>query len=113
MDLFAQGLAIGLTGLTVTFAALGLVVLVVVVLLRVFGHRAVTPTPSENQPTVADVTQPETIGEEVVAAISAALVHLRAIETSRGGLGSSLEAGRGPWWLTGQAAQHQEGRQPL
>jgi len=43
--------------------------------------------------------------EEIAVAISVALVHLRSADVRRGDLGATLEAGRGPWWMTGKTQQ--------
>ena len=42
--------------------------------------------------------------EEIVAAIAVVLA-LRSLDVSRSGLGTVLEAGRGPWWVMSQLQQ--------
>ncbi len=99
MNPILQGLNLTILGLTLTFAALGLFILVIVVLERVFRVRALIPEQREEHETViAGELPPDTENEEIAAAITIALSYLRSIDICRSGLGSTLEAGRGAWW---------------
>ena len=88
-----------LLGLTLTFSGLGLLVLIIMALERIFRQRPLVP----DEPSPADKPQADTLTrdsteEECVAAIAVALTHLLQMERSQGRLGAALEAGRGPWW---------------
>ena len=104
MSIFWQGLTLSLAGMGLTFLALGLFILVMVVLQAVFRPRNQVPVQSEAQPAVSAAT-PEAEDEEVAAAIAVALAHLRSLEICRANLGEALEAGRGPWWTAGRATR--------
>lgn len=94
--LFSQGLVISGLGLGLTFAALGLFILVILGLQRLFAAQPAKPEPV--QPAPAPVSARDSEAEEIAAAICIALSHLRALEICESGLGQTLEAGRGPWW---------------
>lgn len=103
MTSFEKGLELSLLGILITFLALGVFILIMVVLQRLFPSEqtdasAKTLTEKEEQPQVE--VQIEEIGEDaaVVAAIAAALSYLRS--RSQSSLGSSLQEGRGSWWAT-------------
>lgn len=99
MNPILQGLNLTVLGLTLTFAALGLFILVIVVLERAFRARALVPEEREPREITVDSTLPQdTEDEEVVAAITIALSHLRSLDICRSELGSALEAGHGAYW---------------
>lgn len=98
-----QGLSLSLTGIVVTFASLGLFILIIVLLQRFFGAR------QDDQPTAkptGSVSLPDSmsrqIDEEVVVAIAIAINHFRSLDAGAGDLGASLEQGPGPWWSARQ-----------
>lgn len=98
MDLLVQGLTLSLTGLAITFAALGLLILIILLLNRVF---AAPHAPSvDTRPNGRRGSQPTSAALEpaTVAAIAAALE--RANSTAHGGsaLGAALTEGPGRWW---------------
>ncbi len=95
-SVYVQGLIVSGFGLGLTFAALGLFILVILGLQRLFAARPAQPEPSEPAPVSASARDSE--AEEIAAAICLALSHLRALEICESGLGQTLEAGRGPWW---------------
>ena len=102
MNPILQRLNLTALGQTLTFAALGLFILVIVVLERVFRARPLIPEEHEPREASIDSTLPQdTENEEVAAAITIALSHLRSLDICRSGLGSTLEAGRGAWWNAG------------
>ena len=97
MNSFAQGLEVSILGILITFTALGVFILIMIVLQRLFpSAEAEASSKTEEQPLVE--VQIEETGEDaaVVAAIAAALSYLRA--RSQSSLGSSLQEGRGSWW---------------
>ena len=100
-NIILEGLSISLTAMLLTFLSLGLFILVMVVLKRLF--------PSKPESTGADVevvsralaenTDPCGPTEEegaVVAAIAATVSYMRA--QAQAGLGDNLKQGRGGWW---------------
>ena len=101
MNELVEGLEVSVLGILITFTALGVFILIMIVLQRLFPSAETDPsakTQSEmgEQPLVE--VQIEETGEDaaVVAAIAAALSYLRA--RSQSSLGSSLQEGRGGWW---------------
>jgi len=105
-DLIIQGVMIGVIGMAILFAAMGLLIVAMVVLERLFRERKAKPvktTPSER--TATSSLQRETKDEEIVAAIVTALVYLRSLEICDSGLGATLETGPSRWWFEGRARQ--------
>jgi Na+-transporting methylmalonyl-CoA/oxaloacetate decarboxylase gamma subunit len=97
LDSLQKGLEVSLLGILITFAALAVFILIMVVLQRLFpSEQTDASAKNEEQPQVE--VQIEEIGEDaaVVAAIAAALSYLQA--RSQSSLGSSLHEGRGNWW---------------
>lgn len=107
MSAVAQGVVLLVVGMTFLFAAMGLLILAILVLERLFRTRKLVPEQREpgEKETVSRHAR-DTVDEEVVAAIALALAHLRSLDISRSGLGAALEVGRGPWWNLGQIRQH-------
>jgi len=103
-DLLWQGLTISLIGMGLTFAALGLLILVMVLLERLTRHQTVPSATRQTQPVASPPARP-TADEDVVAAIVIALAQVRSLDICRSGLGSTLEVGPGPWWRLGQTYQ--------
>ena len=94
-----QGLLLSLLGFALTFAALALLVLTVVVLRRIFD----APAPSANDfARDGDQTAADDLSE-IAAAVAAAVVILRAREQAASTLGQGLEADPGRWWQGPQA----------
>jgi sodium pump decarboxylase gamma subunit len=101
-----QGLQVSILGIFVTFLALGVFILIMVVLKRLF------PAESEQRSIGAQEAQEEALSpvevaasdEEgaVIAAIAAALSNLRSKDQSK--LGGSLEEGRSEWWSSHRSA---------
>ncbi len=105
-NLILQGLMIGLVGMAILFAAMGLLILTMTVLEWLFRKQTVKPDktlPAER--TTVSSLQRETRDDEIAAAIATALVYLRSLEICEGGLGSMLEAEPSPWWSVGRAQQ--------
>ncbi len=98
MDTIWQGLGLSALGMGLTFAALGLLILAMVALERIFRTRRLIPEErSPEQMPAANSGARDMQEEETVVAIAVALAHLRSLDMSRSGLGEALEAGRGPW----------------
>ena len=105
-DLILQGLAISIIGISLTFAALGILILMMWLLVRLF------PVKKENnrvsrpvQPVKSDASRRSVEEEQIAAAIAAALSYFRAQDLERSGLGETLETPPAPWWVMGQAKQ--------
>ena len=99
----AQGLTLSIIGMTITFAVLGLLIFTIVVLNRLFRPRPLVSDEEESEEAqTLNSSERDIEDEENVAAI---VVALRALDVSRSGLGTALEAGRGPWWMMSQIQQ--------
>jgi Na+-transporting methylmalonyl-CoA/oxaloacetate decarboxylase gamma subunit len=94
---FEKGLEVSLLGILITFLALGVFILIMIVLQRLFPAKETDASAKEDEQPLVEV-KIEEIGEDaaVVAAIAAALSYLRA--RAQSSLGSSLQEGRGSWW---------------
>ncbi len=98
MDAIWQGLNLSVLGMGLTFAALGLLILAMVALERIFRTRRLIPDErSPEELPVANSLARDMREEETVVAIAVAMAHLRSLDMCRSGLGEALEAGRGPW----------------
>jgi sodium pump decarboxylase gamma subunit len=93
-----QGLTISLLGLTITFLALGLFILVMVVLKKLFPQQTEEMPEQEVEGTPVLVVETADKSEEgaVIAAIAAAIAFTRS--SGRGRLGETLTQARGRWW---------------
>jgi Na+-transporting methylmalonyl-CoA/oxaloacetate decarboxylase gamma subunit len=97
VTLIEQGLLISLLGLLLTFLALGMLILTIIVLQRLFSPAPVTsPTEGPGSP------GPRGEEDELAAAIAAAVLLLRAKDRHSAALGGTLENGPGRWWQRGQ-----------
>ena len=106
MSAVGEGVILLVIGMAVLFAAMGLLILAMVVLERLFRTRRLVPEEREPDATEAGSRLArDTEDEEVAAAIAVALAHLRSLEICRSGLGTALEVGRGSWWVKGQLQQ--------
>jgi hypothetical protein len=96
-----EGLSISLTAMLLTFLSLGLFILVMIVLQRLFPAK---PESADIEVVVkalddnADPCGPSEEEAAVVAAIAAAVSFVRA--QAQAGLGDNLQQGRGGWWGT-------------
>jgi len=103
-----QGITLFVIGMALLFAAMGLLILVMVVLERVFRTRPlVTAKQEPEESETVSKLAPAIEDEQVVAAIAVALAQLRSLDLGRSGLGEALEGGRGSWWTAGQIRQRQ------
>ncbi len=106
MTAVVQGIVLFVVGMAFLFAAMGVIILAMIVLERLFRTRKLVPEeqgPGEKE--AVSRHERDTADEEVVAAIALALAHLRSLDIARSGLGSALEAGHGSWWTMGQIRQ--------
>ncbi len=95
-----QGLGLSVLGMSLTFAALGLLILAMFMLERIFRTRRLIPDErSSEEMLVTSSLARDMREEETVVAIAIALAHLRSLDMSRSGLGEALEAGPGPWGM--------------
>jgi Na+-transporting methylmalonyl-CoA/oxaloacetate decarboxylase gamma subunit len=97
-----QGLIITFWGLLLTFATLGIMVLPIALLLKIFPAKE--PKPEEAAP-VAEEPAPclnpaEGNEAEVAAAIAIRILAERRQENSAAKLGETLEGGPGRWWTS-------------
>ena len=100
MNAIWQGLSLSALGMGLTFAALGLLILAVFMLERIFRTRRLIPEErSPEEMPVASSLARDMREEETVVAIAVALAHLRSLDMGRSGLGEALEAGPGPWGM--------------
>jgi len=96
-----QGLEITLLGLLVTFTALGVFILVMLVLKRIFREKPETGDAQEivEAASIVEVSTSEVEDDsEVIAVIAAAITYMKAKTFST--LGASLESGKGSWWVS-------------
>jgi len=100
VNAIGQGLGLSVLGIGLTFAALGLLILAMFMLERIFRTRRLIPEErSPEEVPVATSLARDMREEETVVAIAVALAHLRSLDMSRSGLGEALEAGPGPWGM--------------
>jgi len=88
-----QGLTLSITGLMITFLVLGLFILVMIQLQRLFPVKNVEETADEEPPTIIQTGKDD--NEAVVAAIMA-VNYLSTYTTTR--LGEKLQSGHSSWW---------------
>ena len=106
-DLIVQGLMISVIGISLTFLALGILILVMVLLDHFFRDDKKVDAGQAEPVEQAASTLPtrQAADEEIVAAIAVALAQVRSFELCEAGLGSTLEAPSSRWWLVGRAQQ--------
>jgi Na+-transporting methylmalonyl-CoA/oxaloacetate decarboxylase gamma subunit len=94
LSLIVQGLVISILGLLLTFLALGLLILTMVLLQRLFS-----PAPSGTTVKSAGEGPPgSNRPEELVAVIATALAVARARQPNAARLGENLRNSPGHWW---------------
>lgn len=100
-QILSQGLEISLIGLGLTFASLGLLVLMMVLLERAFRP---PPVEQDRQAELTSTTgDPD--AEEIAVAVGVAITYLREQERSQAGLGATLGTGHGAYWSQGRAVR--------
>jgi len=101
LNIYLQGLFISLVGMSATFLALGAFIFIMIGLQKLFPWKPEPSAVSADQeedaaPAMLSVSTPISDDKEVVAAIAIALEYFR----SQSNLGSSLNDGRGNWWVS-------------
>jgi Na+-transporting methylmalonyl-CoA/oxaloacetate decarboxylase gamma subunit len=96
-----QGLQISVLGIVITFAALLMVILVIILLTRVFPAKPEAEKGAKVEPAVIHDAETRE-DEEVAIAIAIALSRLQAGVRCRNGLGTELATGHGAWWKAGR-----------
>lgn len=97
MTPFSQGLEVSLLGLGITFLALGVFILIMVVLQKFFPGKeeAAEEQPAEEAVVAVEIADASEEGA-IIAAIAAAVAYAR--RSGRGRLGETLAQARGNWW---------------
>jgi sodium pump decarboxylase gamma subunit len=100
----SQGLYISALGLLITFLALGILILIMVGLKRLFPYKA------EAEEDIAETTIEVQVDESedealVAAAIATAIQYFGA--SGKNSLGANLARGRGAWWATNRISANQ------
>ena len=104
MNPLIQGLEISITGLAVTFTALGIFILVMMALQRIFREK--TPVDDETSSSDESIIETSTVvvaqssdeETDLIAVIAVAISYFRLKTLSS--LGTSLETGKGTWWIS-------------
>jgi sodium pump decarboxylase gamma subunit len=104
-NLYVQGLTISVVGISLTFLALGLLILAMILLERLFRTQEPIPEPEPVEKSTVGSLARDSADEEVVAAIATALAFLRSREICESGLGANLETGPTRWWYAGRTQQ--------
>ncbi len=99
MNEIAQGWTLSVLGIIVAFLFMSVFILIMVVLKRLFPYKEEagmdeTEAAVEEPVALVESNQPD---EAVIAAIAAALAMAKARRAT--GIGESLVAGRGSWWV--------------
>jgi sodium pump decarboxylase gamma subunit len=107
----SQGVAISISGLAITFLALGVFILVMLLLQRFFPPKPETEEGEEEDNGVVAAIETTAADDdgEITAAIAVAINYFRSLSQSK--LGGSLEEGRGAWWTSNRIAM-QNSRRP-
>lgn len=95
-----KGLSIFFWGWGVSFVAMAVFMGLILLLRKIFPYKEAEVEVKEKievEETVVVEAETSSEDEEIVAAITAAIGHLRARSQNR--LGGSLNEGRGKWWL--------------
>ncbi len=101
-QLLSRGLEVSAIGMSLTFAALGLLVLVMVLLERAFRRESADT--GESQPGVAP-NKVDAHTDEIALAVCVAAAYLNELERENTGLGATLGTGHGAWWSRGRVAR--------
>jgi Na+-transporting methylmalonyl-CoA/oxaloacetate decarboxylase gamma subunit len=106
MDPITQGLSLSAVGLTLSFLSMGLFILTIVVLQRIFPPKQHTDDKEEGGEIPAVTTQATDEEGQVVAAIAVAVSYARSKGQSQ--LGQSLQGGRSSWWIANRMSSIQD-----
>jgi sodium pump decarboxylase gamma subunit len=108
-----QGLSISIVGLLITFTALGIFILIMIVLQRIFPPKPQKEEEENGPESVIEIYQRQDTyqadnDQAVIAAISAAISHFQTNKKSN--LGANLIGGHGRWWVAGQRGRIEKGQ---
>ena len=81
-ELLLQGLTISFIGISLTFAALGLLILAIIVLRRLFPVRKEEDTSASAESAAPGIPMLTTEEVQIVAAIAIALAYLRSLDST-------------------------------
>ena len=102
MNEFGQGLTLSGIGILITFSALGILIILILILKALFPERSgdlESSHPEIIRSSKANLDR-ESLTKKAAAAAVAVLLHDRSF-TQNGGLGSELEKPVGTWWHRG------------
>lgn len=91
------GLSISISGLAVTFLALGVFVLVMMILQKVFSTKSDAAAEEETQDVPVVMESSETTEDDNLPVVIATAISFFRNQ-AQSSLGSSLENGKGGWW---------------
>ncbi len=103
MSNLAQGLSISVMGILITFASLGVLILVMIVLRELFAPRA---TQQASRPVGAGEGAPQAEDDAAAVAAATAVAFLKDRQRQRAALGKLLETPQGRWWLMNALWRH-------
>lgn len=116
MNEITQGLQISISGLTITFLALGVFILIMFVLQKLFPPKPQTEDENGDDQAAGDTytdIEVSSAGKdnEIAAAIAAAVSYLQS--TGQSQLGGTLQEGRGAWWVSNRISSRQSPGQQI
>ncbi len=103
MSSLGQGLSISVMGILITFASLGILILVMIALREWFAPRTSKEAP---RPDGSEDGAPQTESDAAAVAAATAVAFLKARQRQRAALGKVLEAPQGRWWLMNALWRH-------
>ena len=111
MSEIGQGLSLSGIGILITFSALGILILLIMILKALFPARSIDPEVSRPGETPLSRIDPdrEELRKRAAAAAVSVLLSKRSF-TGKGGLGSVLEKPIGKWWQRGLDRIHDKER---
>ena len=111
MNELGQGLTLSGIGILITFSALGILIILILILKALFPERREKTVVSGLEETRSSSAGPEreSLRKQAAAAGVAVLLRNRS-NTQKGGLGSELEKPVSKWWLRGLDRTHNKER---
>lgn len=102
MNELGQGLALSGIGILITFSALGILILLIVILKTLFPERSEDVEVSHPDVTMLSEIDSDREGlMKKAAAVGVAVLLKKSVFSRTGGLGSELEKPVGQWWKRG------------
>ena len=102
-----EGLNVSILGLLITFLALGVFILIMIVLQKIFPSQEESPETMEETPVLSIETDDKSEEGAVIAAIAAAAAYARS--KGRSQLGAALSQSKGSWWAARRNEANQGG----